>query len=367
MATTPSSQRPRPFWAAWLIAVAVMISGVARAQGALDEPLGAAPEDAKLSREDKDRKARALFEQGRQAYAEGDYRSAWDYFRKAYLLSKRPQLLYNIGQSADRLRMDREALAAFKLYLERLPAADNRKEVENRVRALEQRVQREQTEQGEGDDDPAYALVDRDGKEPPSFFDASGEDDSVEPNVAPRPPGAQPRRENWYFAGALGFGLLRDSIGNLGRDTTMGSFTFAGQLAVGHQLFEPGLVLGGALMFEWGLAPSVTQNDFSTAVDTANLTMFGPFVDYYLDPQKNGWHLFGALALSWFALTDRSATFGIQDARGGALVLGGGYEWPFGEEWGLGVLGRLTLSKADQDTGKHHIGVLSVLCQGTWF
>src|SRR6185369_6091068 len=71
---------------------------------------------------------------------DGKYRDAWDYFRQAYLLSKRPELLYNVGQSADRLRMDREALAAFRLYLKKLPTADNRREVENRVRALEERL-----------------------------------------------------------------------------------------------------------------------------------------------------------------------------------------------------------------------------------
>ena len=35
--------------------------------------------------------------------------------------------------------------------------------------------------------------------------------------------------------------------------------------------------------------------------------------------------------------------------------------------WAIGVLGRLTLAKVDQDTGKHAVGVLSVLCNATWF
>lgn len=80
--------------------------------------------------------ARNLFEAGRAAYDAGDYREALELFQRAYEHSDRPRLLYNIGQSADRLRMDRTALAAFRRYLELVSEADNRVEVENRINAL---------------------------------------------------------------------------------------------------------------------------------------------------------------------------------------------------------------------------------------
>lgn len=81
--------------------------------------------------------ARGLFEAGRAAYDSGSYQDALNFFQQAYEYSDRPRLLYNIGQSADRLRMDRTALSAFRRYLELVPDADNVVEVENRIRALE--------------------------------------------------------------------------------------------------------------------------------------------------------------------------------------------------------------------------------------
>ena len=68
-----------------------------------------------------------------------------------------PELLYNVGQAADRLRMDHEALAAFRLYLKKLPDADNRREVENRVHALEERL-------GESSRDPTRGRRGDDGR-----------------------------------------------------------------------------------------------------------------------------------------------------------------------------------------------------------
>src|SRR5262245_57812820 len=133
----PSLASVRPRWCAALL-IGVASAAPAFAQQARDEApahtLSEKPDGPPLSPQESDRKARALFEQGRVAYEEGRYRDSWDYFRQAYLLSKRPEMLYNVGQSADRLRMDREALEAFRLYLARLPKAHNRREVENRVR-----------------------------------------------------------------------------------------------------------------------------------------------------------------------------------------------------------------------------------------
>jgi len=87
-----------------------------------------------------DEQARAQFEEGRTAYQAGRYRDAWAKFREAYKLSGRPELLYNIGQTADRLGREEDAIKAFELYLKHTPDAANRRDVENRVRALRERV-----------------------------------------------------------------------------------------------------------------------------------------------------------------------------------------------------------------------------------
>jgi tetratricopeptide (TPR) repeat protein len=92
----------------------------------------------------RDREARGLFEAGGEAFTAGRYADALDYFQRAYALSGRAVLLYNIGVAADRLRRDDEAITAFERYLSDAPATiTNRTEVEGRLRALEEiRAQR---------------------------------------------------------------------------------------------------------------------------------------------------------------------------------------------------------------------------------
>jgi tetratricopeptide (TPR) repeat protein len=84
-----------------------------------------------------DEVARNLFQAGRAAYDAGNYDDALEFFEKSHARSLRPQLLYNIGQAADRLRDDQKALASFRAYLAAVPDAANRVEVENRIRALD--------------------------------------------------------------------------------------------------------------------------------------------------------------------------------------------------------------------------------------
>lgn len=73
--------------------------------------------------------ARRAFLDGREDYKNGEFSQAADHFLKAYRLSDRTELLYNIGQSyrkADRL-VDAEHY--FRKYLRRMPGAQNASEV----------------------------------------------------------------------------------------------------------------------------------------------------------------------------------------------------------------------------------------------
>lgn len=98
----------------------------------------ATPAMAQESTADHD--ARVAFESGHLAFAEGRYDDALVDFTRAYDLSRRAELLYNIGLAADRLRRDEEAIAAFEAYLAALPEAENRAEVQRRLRALRDAV-----------------------------------------------------------------------------------------------------------------------------------------------------------------------------------------------------------------------------------
>lgn len=358
----------------------LLVGVVAAARARAQDPRRGEPETTLSetpAQSESDRKARALFEQGRAAYDEGRYRDAWDYFRQAYLLSKRPALLYNVGQAADRLRKDREALEAFRLYLARMPQAENRREVENRVRALEEQLGETSTVPPAGpasaapDADPAYGVRDPEQKKSElAFLEGAGEgaaSTGAPIDAAQAEKGAQPERKGWYARLGLGTGILGDSIGGSQLDRSLTSLTFVGHLTLGHDLLLDGLVIGGGFDFVWGLTPTVHVEDADYDVSTANLTLVLAFADYYLAPERHGWHLTGGLALAFFSLSETNAVIGSEDATGGGIVLGGGYDWPLAREWAVGALGRLILARADQDTGSHNLLAFSVLAAVNWF
>ena len=131
-----------------LYAVALLgglaLSGLAEAQaGGIEDPAAGGVAT------DQDKEARFLFEAGRTAYDAGRYREALGHFQRAYDLSQRPQLLYNVGQAADRLREDQLALDAFERYLSALPAADNRPAVEERIKVLHEVLAEKEAAQAE--------------------------------------------------------------------------------------------------------------------------------------------------------------------------------------------------------------------------
>ncbi len=82
--------------------------------------------------------ARALFMAGSSAFEGARYETALRYFREAYELSGRAELLYNIGVTADRLRQDDAALEAFEKFLAEVPEHPRRREVEVRVASIRQ-------------------------------------------------------------------------------------------------------------------------------------------------------------------------------------------------------------------------------------
>lgn len=85
-----------------------------------------------------DAEARANFEAGVVAYNDGRVSDALGYFQRAYDLSHRPELLFNVATAHERLRHDAEAIAAYQGYLDQVPDAPNRRFVEERIAFLRQ-------------------------------------------------------------------------------------------------------------------------------------------------------------------------------------------------------------------------------------
>jgi len=97
---------------------------------------------AQASASTRDAEAHALFQAGRTAYTDGRFEAALGYFRQAYELSHRSELLYNIGQCEDRLRHDAEAVAVFEQFLAAVPETPQRAEVTARLAILRASVER---------------------------------------------------------------------------------------------------------------------------------------------------------------------------------------------------------------------------------
>ena len=92
--------------------------------------------------QNRDREAREHFQVGRDSFNNGDYVTAVSEFERAFELSGRPQLLYNIGTSYDRLHRWQQARDSFRRYLQALPDSLDRAEVEGRLRVIEDEIQR---------------------------------------------------------------------------------------------------------------------------------------------------------------------------------------------------------------------------------
>ncbi len=83
-----------------------------------------------------DVEARSAFEEGTAAYDLGRFEEARIAFERAYALSPRPKLLFNIGRSAEGDAQYARALSAYEGYLAALPGAENRPFVESRIAKL---------------------------------------------------------------------------------------------------------------------------------------------------------------------------------------------------------------------------------------
>jgi tetratricopeptide (TPR) repeat protein len=147
---------------------------------------------------DRTEEAKALFAAGRAAFDAGRYADALDYFERAYAISKRPGLLYNIGITHDRARNDERAVEAYEAYLSALPEADNRTEVETRAAAIRAALATRRSQQDAAvAATPAQAAATMQPA-PSSYLNAAIETDTSEPR------GSSSILERWWFWTAVG-------------------------------------------------------------------------------------------------------------------------------------------------------------------
>jgi len=128
----------------------------------------------------RDAEGRQHFQAGRDAFARGDFASAATEFERAYALSRRPQLLYNIGRAyQEQLRWD-EAHRSFQHYLDAIPDAPDRAEGDGGLRIIEVAMTHADPTQ------PQVVVVER-----------------TVPVALPPPPEARPWRTVFWVVGGL--------------------------------------------------------------------------------------------------------------------------------------------------------------------
>lgn len=140
----------------------------------------ASDEDAKLKR------AEELFNNGRQLFKEGSYEAAILAFQESYELSKLPEILYNIGNSYEKLG----DFANARKYLDQYRAFAPEKERElltRRIQNLDQRL-REQEEKARLEREKQQAEVKPQEPDP----------NLVQPQPEPPPPQEPPKKDRVF-------------------------------------------------------------------------------------------------------------------------------------------------------------------------
>jgi len=148
-----------------------------------------------------DAEARRLYQDGTKAYNLGDYADAIAAYKEAYRLVANPFFLYNIGQ-AHRLSGDLASAGRFyKSFLNALPEAPNRAEVEERIRQIDDALARQARERSAEPTDAVELGKPRAKIPPPDKLaaPAAAAGDRPPPRSA-----ARPVYRRWWFWAGLG-------------------------------------------------------------------------------------------------------------------------------------------------------------------
>jgi len=137
----------RPFT---LLLLVLLTSSPALAQRS--RPPAPAAADPARARDDE---ARLLFDAGQLAMEQGRYADALDYFERAYALSGRANMLFNIGTVAERLRRDERALEAYDAFVAAVPDSPMRVQAEARASILRTTLASRAAEPAPSDASPA--------------------------------------------------------------------------------------------------------------------------------------------------------------------------------------------------------------------
>ena len=130
--------------------------------------------------------ARKLFMSGTKHFDLGEYEQALSDFKEAYRIKDDPVLLFNIGQCHRMLKHNEDAVHAYKSYLSRASDAVNRADVERKIAALQEAIDK----QNRAAEMPSHDVIQHDQAPPPAV--------APPPVVVVAAPVAEPERRPIY-------------------------------------------------------------------------------------------------------------------------------------------------------------------------
>jgi tetratricopeptide (TPR) repeat protein len=148
--------------------------------------------------------AKTHFEAGKNAYNAGDYQTAIREFKAAEALRPSPILDYNIGLANEKLQKKRVAVKYYRRYLEGMPNAPNRAQVEQSIQQLEREIAAQPAQPGDqpqpGDNPPP-------APPPPPAQPTYGSYDpyqsSGQPPAQPLPPQQPPKKKSYWWVALI--------------------------------------------------------------------------------------------------------------------------------------------------------------------
>jgi hypothetical protein len=181
------------------------------------------------------------------------------------------------------------------------------------------------------------------------------------------------RHDGLYFRIAFGIGITHDSVktdaplptdnmftftpGNL--DVSGSGFAWMTEMALGFTP-TPGLVLGiGSYTATVPKIKADSKDPHTGKYDEriSQLALLGPVVDWYFFP-KLGFHAEASPGLATYvagaSVPEVEGPFAqAHTAVGFGFMLGVGYDWWIGDQWSLGVLGRITYGATSGAAGSN--------------
>ncbi len=176
--------------------------------------------------------------------------------------------------------------------------------------------------------------------------------------------------DGFYLRLGLGMGYFTTSVTvdpapAVTRDVKITGLAIVGEFLLGGTP-APGFVIGGGSM--GASVPSakleVDGQQVDTASDNVALSMLGIFMDVYPDPSA-GLHIQGMVGFAQLSSNDDNNSD--DNPTGLGLALGIGNEWWVGEQWGIGVMGRLMYANTNLDLNNSITGKYSTLVPGLLF